>query len=615
MRYRIAPLLCAVILLSPAAAAAELPTGHPRLFVDGEDVPALRKKVRKAPYSHMLKRIEEMAKEEFDPSSTSSSLYDMRVRHMATAYLLTGKKQYAADAEKRVLELVADKEFWNDPGSKGLTRAAGALSVAMAYDLCYDAWSGSTREKVSAELLEIARGMMKSMGRGANTRIANNWQGVRYGASGLAALACDEEGREKVARDAYSSMVRHIKANIGANGWNPEGIGYTIYPATFTGPYGIAAQRAGIGDLRKDVPAYMNTYWTTLAGTAAIPTNDGRLGMRADLSDDHPHYNSNGTCSLAFWYAPPKQVPAVKWMYDYLLGERGSKSWDVDRWGGGLYSVLLYPTEVEARNPAEVVGLNYVDKSHGAVIFRNRFRDANDTVALVNACGRRPSGCHAGPDTNTFRILGLGAVFVTGSGRTGDTAGQTNLFASEPPSRANGEEGTLASIRFDEDGGGLSVTRGSCMGVKNHVKRFRAIYDDRSGVEAVFVNADTSRNGTLWRLNTPGFNKVETRGNSFIITAPNGAVLTCTVVEPAKVTFRTGTFRRGGGPSRHKMLYHGKRYPDNKWIEFDCDARVCVVMTLAKTPAPVKVDRSLHGAEISVGKLKLAYEKQSGKVY
>ncbi len=606
---------CFVLTLC-AAAWADLPAGHPRLFVDPDEVPALREKVKKPPFSHMVKTIRAKATAGRDREKLKSVLYDMTLRHQAQLYLLTGEKSYARDAAKLTREIISDKKFWNDPHSKGLTRAAGAMSVAMAYDFCYDAWDAKLRKDVSRELLEIASGMMASMGRGANTKIANNWQGVRYGASGIAALACDEKGGRDLAASAYGTLLRHIKANLGSEGWNPEGIGYTLYPATFTAPFGVVAKRAGLGDLRKDVPAYSRTFWTTLAGTTPIPTgSDGRVGIRADLADDHPHYRSHGTLGMAFYYAPEKQRPALKWMYDRFLGTRGDESWDVDEWGGGLYSVLFYPADVRAKNPADAIGLNYVDKSHGITIFRNRFKDANDVVALVNAAGRRPAGCHAGPDTNTFRIQGLGAQFTAGSGRTGRTGGQTNLFAGEPPRRGDGKEGTLRDHEFTSRGGGYSVVSGSCMGVKNHVRRFHTSFDPTSGAEAVFVSSDTSRDGSLWRLNTPEYNTIKTFDGGFTITAPSGAVMTCIVLEPAKPTFRTGTFARGGANLYMPLRYRGKGYKLNKWIEFDVDARACVLMVLDWSRVKASVTRSLHGGEAVVGKLPVAYEKQSGKVY
>jgi hypothetical protein len=551
---------------------------HPRLFLDSKDVAAFRRRAADEPFASVAKSIEQQLA---DPSH-AGTMYDDRVTDLATLYLATGEREHAIDAEKLAVAMVNDRSFWNNPRSKGLTRAAGARRVAIAYDLCYDAWSPETRTLVSGKLRAIADGMMKSMGAEANVQLANNWQAVRYGGSGLAYLACDEPDSAAKAKDAYTRLKRHLQANLGSNGWNPEGIGYTQYPWQFTGPFGIAAFRAGLGDLREEVKPARLTHWTTLAGTVAIPRVKG-VGLRADFSDDHPSWSGDGTAALAFWYAPSDQTPAIRWMYDYLCGSAGDRSFDA-RNAGGLYSLLLYPAGLEPKNPATVpsAGLNYTDASHGLALFRNRFKDEDDIVAAVNAHSRQPAGCHGGPDTNSFRIMGLGGCWVVGSGRTSDPSGQTNLFPGDPTPlrRGDGGLGKLEHIAFTPDGGGSAIASGSCLGVKNHRRQFVADYAGKAGAPAVFRLRETSDNGKVWRLNTPEFNQIAETPQGFTLTGPNGATLAATVLSPAKPTFRTGTFERGGGSGHTGFPYRGTKYINNRWIEFDCTGEVELVMTL-----------------------------------
>ncbi len=582
---------------------------HPRLFFSKADLPALRERVKREPYRSMLQAIKKRS-DDLAPDFRGNDhpLSNDVPRDLALLYAVTGDRKYADAAAAQVEQIMDDKQFWQNPGSKGLTRAFGALTVALAYDCCYDAWPESLRKRVSNELMKIANGMVKSMGQGANTQTANNWQGVRYGASGVAYLAADDREGRKRAAECYQLIQRHLKANMGSNGWNPEGIGYTTYPWTFTGPFGIAAHRAGIGDLRADVPATTKTLWTCFVGTVNIRDTNG-CGLRADLSDDHPRYSGRGTAGLAFWYTPEAQLPALRWMYDYLPGERGDRTFDTDD-GGGIYSLLFYRDDIQPRNPADVSGLTFTDPSHGIAIFRNRYKDEHDIVALVNAHARQPAGCHGGSDTNTFRILGLGGAFVTGSGRTRDPRGQTNLFPDTPSEEADSGLGQLVESRFDEDGSGMAVTTGSCMGVDGHKRTFIADYSGQCGAPALFVNSDTSENGKVWRLNTPEFNEIDIRGNQFTLRSPNGASMQATVIYPKSVTFRTGRFKRGGGVG---YPYRGTAYMENKWIEFDCPGQACVVMTLQEGEAPtVKVDHGLHGAQASIGGATIAFERESG---
>ena len=584
----------ALVVASPTHGAE-----HPRLIVGPAEVARVRASVSREPYRSMLAAVR---KELATPKDVKSIMYDFRPRDLATLYLATGEREYASRAEQMCLQMVRDAAFWNNGRSKGLTRAAGAVTVALAYDACHDEWAESSRTLVSRELLEMAQGLMKSMGKGANTSLANNWQAVRYGATTLSALATDEDGGAGVARSAYGKLKAHLNANLGDNGWNPEGIGYTIYPWMFTGPAGIAAQRAGVGDLRKETGRKVAmTLWTVYAGTVAIEGRKGLFGTRADFSDDHPNGNPGCVAAMSFHYCPDELQPAVKWAYDHLVGNEGDRTYGVEA-GGGLYAMLLYPDVLEARNPAEVAGVTYEDRSHGIALFRNAFRDENDIVAVVNAHSRQPRGCHGGPDTNTFRIQGLGGFFVTGGGRTGNTAGQTNLFPGSPPRRGDRGLGRLEKLEKAENGSGVCVTTGSCMGTQGHRRVFAVDYSGRAGAPAVFVNSETSSNGKLWRLNTPEFNRVTPTREGFLIKSPNGSSLACTIVTPSGATLRQGTVERGGGLGHAGFPYRGTKYGNNRYVEFDCAGEVLVVMTVQSGAAPrASASGGAKSAEVTVG--------------
>lgn len=88
--------------------------------------------------------------------NSRDSMYAFEVRNWAYIYLFTGDKDSAKKAEDAVLRLIEDGAFWNNPQSKGLSRAMGALNVAVAYDLCHEAWSPETRDRVSAQLAALA---------------------------------------------------------------------------------------------------------------------------------------------------------------------------------------------------------------------------------------------------------------------------------------------------------------------------------------------------------------------------------------------------------------------------------------------------------------------------
>lgn len=592
--------LLAIFCLAATSALA----AHPRLFFSADDIPSLREKVRHEPFASMLREIRRMAGEK----SSQNTMYAFEVRNAAYIYLLTGDKDSAKMAEEAALRLIEDSTFWNNPQSKGLSRAMGALNVAVAYDLCHEAWSPETRERVSAQLAIASKNLMASMGAGANTRTGNNWQAVRYAAAGLAALASDDPSAKDIPSLAYRELLKHFRANLAGGIWNPEGIGYTIYPWAFSGPFGIAAARAGIGDLRKDLPNLREAILPPLLTTVPIP--QGRLyGLHPDLSDDNPIYIGEGTAGLAFYYASPDRIAGLKWIYDRLVGASGDRSWDSDR-AGTLYSILYYPSSTEAVQPQGTGWTFFHDPKVGVVMDRNRFMDADDIVFVTNATSRRADGGHSGPDVNTIRLIGLGAPFLVGGGRTGHTAGQTNLFAGPPADKSDDTLGKVLQAEL-----GRVVVEGSCMGVDSHRRAVAIDYSGQSGAPGLFVNGETSRNGRIWRLNTPEFNKVETDGNRITITSPKGSSLVVTLLEPAAPVFRTGVMERSTGDTNLGIPYHGVTYRSNKWIETDVQGRVFAVMTLQKGKAPaIESNRHLHGIEARIGGQPVAMDFDSGQV-
>jgi hypothetical protein len=599
MHYAILTLCCALLPL--AAVAGE----HPRLIVGPAEVAALKARIGQAPMPEILAAMQAslQQKDYNQDDDDRAELYDRTPRNRAALWLLTGDKAHL-EAGLAAARKIADHPWMGDKSTKGLSRAAGGLTLALFYDLAYEGIPEADRTRFSQVLRRNADSMVASMGKGQNNSPANNWQAVRWAGAGLQALASDEAGGAEVAKQAFGKLKAHLNANLGAEGWNPEGIGYTGYPWGFSGPFGIAAHRAGIGDLRTELGARVQgTWWHIWAGLVAIPTKGSDVGLRADLADDNPYRTATGTAAFAFWYADPKLVPAVRFMFDAIYGPKGEKTWDAGD-GGGLYTALLYPATVPPENPAKLAGLTWSDRSQGVQIFRNAFTDTDqDIVALVNAASRRPEGAHGGPDTNTFRILGLGGQFVVGSGRTGDTGGQTNLFPGPPPRKGGKELGKLDSATVTSDGGGVAVLSGSCLGVQNHRRVFGVDFSRASGAPAVFVNAETSANGKLWRLQTPEFNTVTSSGNTFTIASPNGATLVATVLQPAKPGFRTGTHARPS-LSKQALGYHGKTFQNNTWIEFDCEGQVLVVMTLQQKGEQPKVAGTGDAAkaELTVGK-------------
>jgi hypothetical protein len=200
---------------------------------------------------------------------------------------------------------------------------------------------------------------------------------------------------------------------------------------------------------------------------------------------------------------------------------------------------------------------------------------------------------------------------LVGGGRTGHTAGQTNLFAGPPADKSDDNLGKVLQAEL-----GRVVVEGSCMGVDSHRRAVAIDYSGMSGAPGFFVNGETSRNGRIWRLNTPEFNTVKTDGNRITITSPDGSSLVVTLLEPAAPVFRTGVMERSTGDTNLGIPYHGVTYRSNNWIEAEVQGRVFAVLTLQKGDAPaVESTRYRHGIETRIGGQTAAMDFDSGEVF
>lgn len=584
------------IVLSTVPVVADDPS--PRLFFSADDIPALRQRITQEPYASMFAEVQSLA------DASAGQPYDRydsgyHGRNNAYAYVLTGEASYAQRARDFSMGLIADDEAWAQDSFKGLTRAMMGLSVAVAYDMCKDAWTADDRDTVSSAVKDMGDSLMRSGGLGWPSGPGNNWRAVRYSAAGMCYLATDESVTDPSmnVQTAYDQVVTYFGANLSededARGWNPEGIGYNIYPATFWAPFNVAVNRADSDkNFLDEIPAVKYTLPATVTPTVAID-RDGRLGYKPDWSDGSTTWGPQGAAGLMFANSKGEYIPALKWQYDRLCGADGDQHWDTDR-AGGMYSILYYPEDVDAENPADVWGLGYVDPAHGMVMFRNDYQDSDDVVAMHNAKQRRPAQTHAGPDLNSFRIIGLNTVWVTGDGRyytNADARGQTALFPDDPETwdYRDGSLGELVDYFHAPDGSGYSVIDGSSVGTTDHRRRFIADYNEATGAEAVFVVADTSSDGEYWRLSTGGMNTVSTNDEGFVITSPDGHRLIATVLyaemedvwwfEPVgAVQVSTSTWDR-----HWDFPYEGESYETNTCIDLKAfEGDVLVVMTMVR---------------------------------
>ena len=566
---------------------------HPRGFIGPDELPALRDKIKREPFKAMYDNTLRVAQRQqaqqtdraYDPYADGDLL-----GVQAYLYLLTGDQSWADRAWVSAERVLGDSTYFNAPLSRGLTRARLLLKMTLAYDFCYQGWTEPQRRRVNDRLFDVLFSVNANMGHEANYAIESNWMGVRYGSVILASYVWDHDASRgerspvlPLRWDATKRLQDHLEAVIFANGWNGESMSYHAYGWTFIGPALLALKKNTKNfNLADFVPETVNTLHGLMTSTVAIEHSTGVRGMQADLSDDDPMFSTDGLLATAFRLYPTEQHAALKWMHDYLIR---AESYGGNDDGHLFYSILYYPDTLEKQNPAEVGWLTYHDPEQGIVVTRNRFRDENDVVVTYNARATRIRG-HAGPDANTFRIIGAGVPWVIGAGRTGLTAGQTNLFPA-PAATAEKNDGGLGKLHdykfFGEGEGSYAIGSGSCVGTRNHRRTLYVSFDPASRAEAVVVVADHSANGRRWRVNTPEFNQLETNANGYTLAAPNGSSMRVQFVQnPGPAQLESGKLPYGGRTVSHNsgIRYRGEAYAHSRYVDCHCQGSVTAVITL-----------------------------------
>lgn len=620
--------------LQSGFAMQEEASAHPRLFFGGAEVQALRTRAATPAFAPVLDAIRSMIKGG-DPFGAGNR----KTRgNEATLFLATGDRAFAGRARDELLADIAQTEIWANPSFKALSRASLARGGAITYDLCHDAWIGQTvpasvvwngttyqlpadlvgkdlNATISRALLESALALVKSGGKDwpGNGKPGNNWNGVRYGAALLALLACDEPAEET--RPAFETSLRILRQYLqaaystdpAARGWNPEGYGYTFYPAQFTYPAALALARLRGIRLADEVPAFRLSFAALYHGLIALPQRHpgGFLGLHPDFTDDNADWIGEGVANLAFAFVPADQLPSLRWIYRRAFGDLGDRSYDTAS-AGGLFALLFLDPAAPAENPATqpAFGLNYSDPYHGFYSFRKAFGEPAGADVIAQFMGKTilAQGGHAAPDGLGFRLWGLGVPWTCGSGRTTNPAGQCAVFSGEPDDAvAQSQVHRVLDSYLRPAGGGTIVAKAqpfSDTGVRDHTRRFLVDYRADTGAEAAFLVADTSANGQIWRLNTPGlladgtpYNTITHEGDMFTITnQATGNRLVARVLHPAHPVFRTGTFKRGSpmsvplGLGRDK----GAELAENSWIDFRSDDGAFVVaFALLRAGQPV----------------------------
>jgi hypothetical protein len=406
---RLAAALLAVLLAMPCAAAPPptvpdghrdpVPGEHPRLLVRKDGVAALRAAARTDWGRRVADRIRQALKltEKLAIAGRNREVIKeagFKAAGYGAVHLLDGEAATPDAARAIVLREVVAYPL---PATLSvMDRVSRLHGTALAYDLCYDAWDEGVRTKVRAWLLKEARLLPREVGP-ADAAAADQPEHVTAWASaGLAELAALGEAEDPAARDRIAASERavlgYLDRSIGQFGFDFHG--ESVRQAALASgilPF-VRAERLVLGRDHTAHPAIGDTFlpllyqWVPDVGMAVT----GAPTATVDRS---------GLFALAADLAPTARRPAVRWLFDQLEGQTYL---GIIRPHQGL-SMLTSGLEAVAPAPPDDSWPRFVRSDRaGTAVFRTRWKDADDVVAVL----------HHG----ALRLVGLGATWASHAG-------------------------------------------------------------------------------------------------------------------------------------------------------------------------------------------------------
>lgn len=419
----------------------EPPAGpvHPRLVFTAEQVPGLRAAAQTADGKAMVAALERGLRLEVDGLTVGT----LAAGH-ALQYVLTGDAEHAGRSRamvERALAGVAYRDsppLWNARDFKMIFRTRAAVDVALAYDLCFDAWPADFRERVASELAARAREFARGGGGGFNNRPYSNWMVNTKAAGGFLALAvrgdpgagADLDHVHASARKAFFASVADA---YGPGGWCCEGFNYLRYPLTTSGFAYLHALRLSEGRcVVKGTPAehFARLYVHHLVA----PTRPGQRPYVPFFGLNYPQTGASPSGFDQMWErsvwrsadlhllldsAPLEHRPAVLWTLREVFGPAGDGTWDLYHPSSVIFALthLAGYGETAAENPGKRFSRLLADARFGYFVLRNRWQDADDCLLAVHANLLPRRASYSFQDAGSFRLYSHGTRWADQASR------------------------------------------------------------------------------------------------------------------------------------------------------------------------------------------------------
>ncbi|MFP4053421.1 MAG: hypothetical protein ACLFV7_06110 [Phycisphaerae bacterium] len=435
------------------------PNEHPRLLFRKSDLPGIRKRLQTPQGREILARLkttlgggEEMpshysrARRAYGDGNERLAVGGYTLWHgmgFGFLYQVTGEEKYARLARQCVDKALAGQRdrdprySWVRPGGK-LRAGSSYAAIAMAYDLCYDAWDEGYRKAIARKIQDkvflpgsantgrkamkepVDVGLVLKTGGGQHSPWSNHygaWNGG--GGSAILAILGDDGTDDEVTRRCHRIFLRRAKRALrvgyGYSGWFYEGHhGGRLSSNTGLVTYLIHLRVSRGLDLVKNCP---EAQWLIGKQMYEIVRQGGRLlapekGIYASGRFQRGGMSTGGDFARGFGILPRDQRPALQWFFNRVIEPGDRKTYDAIRYPHhAVFAALFWPIGEKEKNPAEVVGKCLRDTKAQYYVFRSGWTGTEEDViaaiwrggATVMGMGLKKGISTAGGFEESFR--------------------------------------------------------------------------------------------------------------------------------------------------------------------------------------------------------------------
>lgn len=408
------------------------PGEHPRLIFRKSDLPELRRRMETPEGKAILSMMNERS-----PVRRASQVDDRRASWIAAnwgvIHQLAGDADAAQRARRVLIDEVITKPMPRD--RKDIHHATRLLGIALAYDLCYEAWDAGFRSLVAEYLRvsasELTSGFYEGFRMDEKRLNPTPWghrNAIRMSCAGTAAMAIlgdrDSEGRiipdaDRVARAAGRHVEQYLRLGVTRTGTGVEGSLRKDLALANGVLHFMHASAVALGrDFSRANPMLLagNVLRTRKAGAEKFDSGLTSISIQA-----------SGLWPVGLGSVPAELRPVMKWCFDRDAGLLGKQHFGLAYPYQAAYALRNYPFGVAEKAPGEGLALLAAGTVNGHVLLRDRWEDSDDITAelYLNARGLPP--IRAKNDdlaAGVMNLSGFGATWMrgfAGASRMNDT--------------------------------------------------------------------------------------------------------------------------------------------------------------------------------------------------